>query len=127
MGATASQTEGQAIRDRVRAMVEAVAAKDSDRIARFYAEDGVFLWPGTPLTEGRAAIREAWANFMQTPGFELTFWPVRIETAQAGDMALEVGAFRLMGQEGKYIITWKKIEGEWMIVADAPSMNAGGA
>ena len=112
---------------RVRAMVEAVTAKDPDRTAQFYAEESVFLWPGTPLTEGRAAIREAWATFMQLPGFELTFWPVRIELAQAGDMALEVGAFRLMGQEGKYIITWKKDGGEWMIVADAPSMNAQGS
>ena len=127
MEATASQAEEQAIRDRVRAMVQAVAAHDPDHTAQFYAEDSVFLWPGTPLTEGRAAIREAWANFMQTPGFELTFWPVRIEMAKAGDMALEVGAFRLMEQEGKYVIAWKKVEGEWMIMADAPSLNAGGA
>lgn len=126
MGATAAQAEEQAIRDRVQAMVEAVAAKDPDRTAGFYAEDAVFLWPGTPLTKGRAAIREAWGTLMQTPGFELTFWPVRIETARAGDMALEVGAFRFMGQEGKYIIAWKKLDGTWMIMADAPSMNAAG-
>lgn len=124
MGATAAQTEEQAIRDRVRTMGEAVTAKDADRAAGFYAEDGVFLWPGAPLTEGRAAIREAWDAFMQMPGFDLTFWPVRVAMAQAADMALEVGAFRLMGQDGKYIITWRKIDGEWLIAADAPSMNA---
>ncbi len=123
MGATAAQAEEQAIRDRVRTMVEAVTAKDPDRTARFYAEDGLFLWPGAPLAEGRPAIREAWGTFMQMPGFDLTFWPVRITMAQSGDMALELGAFRLMGQEGKYIITWKKIDGEWLIMADAPSMN----
>jgi uncharacterized protein (TIGR02246 family) len=127
MGTTASQAEEQAIRERVRAMVEAVGAKNPDHTAQFYAEDGVLLWPGTPLTEGRPAIREAWANFMQMPGFELTFWPVRIELAEAGDMAVEVGAFRLMGQEGKSIVTWKKVGGEWQIMAAAPNMNAQGS
>ena len=41
-------------------------------------------------------------------------------------MALEVGAFRLMGQDGKYVVTWKKTAGEWLIAADAPSVNTAG-
>jgi len=124
MGATTTQKDEQIIRNRARAMAEAVAAKDPDRTAAFYAEDAVFLWPGTPLADGRQAIRAAWDGFMNLPGFDLDFWPVRVAVAEAGDMALEVGAFRLMGQDGKYIVTWKKNGDEWMIAADAPSVNA---
>ena len=126
MESTQTQSDEQIIRSRARDMAQAVAARDADRTAAFYTEDGVFLWPGTPLTEGRSAIRGAWDAFMQMPGFDLDFWPVRVTVAQAGDMALEVGAFRLMGQEGKYIVTWKKTAGEWLIAADAPSVNAVG-
>ena len=124
MGATTTQKDEQTIRDRARAMAEAVAAKDPERTADFYTEDGVFLWPGTPLAEGRTAIRAAWDGFMKIPGFDLDFWPVRVAVAEGGDMALEVGAFRLMGQEGKYIVTWTKSGDEWMIAADAPSVNS---
>ena len=124
MAATSPQRDQQTIRDRARAMAEAVAAKDPDRTADFYAEDSVFLWPGTPMAEGRAAIRGAYDAFMKLPGFDLDFWPVRVTVADAGDMALEVGAFRLMGQEGKYIVAWKKSGDQWLIAADAPSVNA---
>jgi ketosteroid isomerase-like protein len=52
MGATTTQRDEQIIRSRAREMAEAVAARDPDRTVGFYAEDSVFLWPGTCSPKG---------------------------------------------------------------------------
>jgi ketosteroid isomerase-like protein len=67
--------------------------------------------------------------------------PTRFEISQAGDLAYELGTYRLrmdppegrVDDTGKYFSVWKKTGDNWELVVDAPSTNlpaagtAGGA
>src|SRR3954469_10577268 len=85
----------RAIRERVDHWLQLVKAKDAPGIAEMYAEDGAVMPPNGPIGKGRAAIEQAWASMMRTPGFDLTFTPEQIIVSASGDMALDRGTYRL--------------------------------
>lgn len=113
------------------AWAKAVASKDADQTASFYAEDGVLLAPGAPMTSGKDAIRKAWAGLMGTPGFALSFAPAKIEISKSGNSAYEIGDYQLTmkGKDGKphtvkakYAVVWgKQADGTWKAMVDAPT------
>lgn len=121
--------------ERIRALdqqwVDAVAAGDTTTIGNLYAEDGYFMAPNMPQAQGRVAIREAWAALFALPNAQLTFGPTEVEVAQAGDMAYDIGTYDLafdgpegrVEDDGKYVVVWRKIEGEWKAVADIFNSN----
>jgi uncharacterized protein (TIGR02246 family) len=123
------QAEEQAIREQDRKYMEAAAGKDADALTSLFAEDAAFLYPGMPLVRGRSGLRDTFMSFMQTPGFSLTFEPTRIEVSPGGEMAYELGTYRLgldrpegrVDDRGKYATVWKKVGGQWKIAVDAPS------
>lgn len=123
------RAEEQAIREQARKYLQGATNKDPGAVASLFAQDGVFLYPGMPLVRGQSALREAFSTFMRTPGFALTFEPTRLEVAQAGDLAYELGTYRLamdapggrVDDIGKYVTVWKKAGDHWEIVVDAPS------
>jgi len=116
----------QAIRAQVDRWLQLVKAKDAAGIAALYADDGAVMPPNAPAGKGRAAIQQAWASMMQTPGFDLTFVPEQITLSSSGDMALDRGTYRLavapggnpQTDTGKYVVVWRKIGGEWKAAAD---------
>lgn len=113
--------------------VKAAQAKDPDKWASFYAEDGAILPAGAPMAKGKAAVREVAAQLMALPGFALTFAPTLIEVARSGDLAYDVGTYELttnnakgepVVEKGKYVVVWKKqADGGWKVAADI--FNAG--
>jgi len=116
----------QAIRGQVDRWLQLVKAKDAAGIAALYAEDGAVMPPNAAIGKGRAAIQQAWASMMQTPGFDLTFDPEQIIVSASGDMALDRGTYRLavapngtaQTDTGKYVVVWRKIGSEWKAAAD---------
>jgi ketosteroid isomerase-like protein len=69
---------------------------------------------------------------MKIPGYSLTFSPTKICVAESADMAWEVGTFELKlndaggvskSKPGKYVVTWKKVAGEWKVAADIFNTN----
>ena len=116
----------QAIRGQVDRWLQLVKAKDAAAIALLYAEDGAVMPPNAPIGKGRAAIQQAWASMMGTPGFDLTFVPEQILVASSGDMALDRGTYSLkiapngnaQADTGKYVVVWRKIGREWKAAAD---------
>ena len=126
--AAAVDTAGdeQAIRAHVDHWLQLVKAKDASGIAKLYAEDGAVMPPNAPIGKGRAAIQQAWASMMRTPGFDLTFNPEQIAISSSGDMALDRGTYSLtvapagttQTDTGKYVVVWRKIGGDWKAVAD---------
>lgn len=109
----------------------AVAAKDADKSASFYAETGAFLAPGAHIASGKDAIRKTWTGLMATPGFALTFTPETIQVSQSGDLAYELGMYSLTSnnKRGKpqtvkanYVVVWgKQADGSWKALVDAPT------
>jgi ketosteroid isomerase-like protein len=64
---------------------------------------------------------------MARPGFALHFAPTRVEVAGSKDLAFDVGTFALnldndkaasITIPGKYVVVWKKQDGQWQVEAD---------
>lgn len=124
--AAGARTEIEAISDRFE---QAFLAEDAATLASFYAEDAIALPPGAPRAEGRAAIQSLFASwFEEVPapaGFTLTTDDLQV--AASGDTAYEVGTYTSRGtspageaydETGKYLVVWKNVDGQWMIVRD---------
>ena len=81
------------------------------------------------LIAGAAAaliLTAAWQDFFAKSGFELKIEPAKITVAQAGDLAYELGVYELafdgeqgpVRDRGKYVVVWKKVDGDWKAAAD---------
>ena len=105
----------------------AVEAKDLDKTTSFYAEDASAYPFNAPVAAGKDSIRQLWSHLFESPGFHLQFAPTKVEVAKAGDMAYDAGTFELKMNgsdgspkttQGKYVVVWKKQNGQWKAVAD---------
>lgn len=125
-GATASAADEAAIRQQISRWGDLIKAKDAAAIAQLYTEDGAFMPANAPIAKGRGAIEQNWAGLLATPGFELAIAPEQITVSASGDMALDRGAYQLtvapagtkQVEKGKYVVVWRKIDGEWKAAAD---------
>lgn len=103
-----------------------MAAKDAKASAEFYAPDGVMMPPGSAIVEGREALTAAWQGLFAMPGFQLTIDTTKVTVAKAGDLAYELGTYELafdgeqgpVRDKGKYVVVWKKVDGNWKAAAD---------
>ncbi len=109
----------------------AVDARSSEQIASFYADDGVFLVPNAPAANGRAQVRGVWSQLLSAPNLSLAWAPSTVEVAQAGDLAFEIGTYRLgmdgpagrLEDDGKYVVVWRRRSGDWEVAADIFNTN----
>ena len=113
------QAEEQKIRGLEQRWREALAAKDSAAVGGFYAQGGFYLPQGSNGYEGPDSIRSRWAWEFRGRKFDLEREPRKVEVADAGDMAYEVGTYKVIwdkpqrGQAaGNYVTVWKKENGE---------------
>ena len=121
------QAEEQKIRGLEKRWRDALSAKDSAAVGRFYAEGGYYLPQGSNGYEGPDKIRSRWTGEFTGGKFDLERDPKKIEVADAGDMAYEVGSYKVSwdkpqehrkGQgSGNYVTVWKKENGEWKTAA----------
>jgi ketosteroid isomerase-like protein len=121
------QAEEQKIRGLERRWREAIAAKDSTAIGGFYAREGFYLPQNSTGYQGVDQIRGRWTSEISGGKFELEREPKKIEVADAGDMAYEVGTYKVSwdkpkGQQkgqgsGNYVTVWKKENGDWKTAA----------
>jgi uncharacterized protein (TIGR02246 family) len=125
------QADERAIRDVTRQWVDAIAARNVDRIVGLYGPDAVFLAPNSPQAMGADAIRTAWSTLLQLPNLSLTFTPTMIRVSPDGTMAYDVGTYSLafdgpqgrVQDEGKYLVVWQKVNGQWRAAADMFNTN----
>lgn len=116
----------QAIRDANARWLELIRNKDADGIRQLYAEDGVVLPQNGKAAVGRDAIGRWWASQMTAPAYALTFGTDQLLFSTARDMALDRGWYRFSAQgpdgaindSGKYVVVWRKIDGDWKVAAD---------
>ena len=118
------------VRVRSEAAVAAEEAFDWETAATFFAPD-VIVQPGNaPQYQGREAQLEAYRTF--PPMIEFEGITTAIVPASSGDMAYEYGVNRFVfdtpdgpvPDSGKYLVVWRKLEGEWYISAISFSGDA---
>lgn len=88
---------------------------------------------GAPAIVGAANIREAMGPMMNAPGFKVTWKASRADVSASGDLGYTAGAYALTAtnaagiaatETGKYLTTWKKIDGAWKVIEDAGNSDA---
>ncbi|HEV2720641.1 MAG TPA: DUF4440 domain-containing protein [Thermoanaerobaculia bacterium] len=96
-----------------------------DRMMSIYADNAVLMPPNAPPFRGRDAIRQYWGGFLGAGKIDATI--AADDVVQSCDMATEVGHYALtitpkgaapIKDSGKYVITWKRIGGQWRAVYD---------
>jgi ketosteroid isomerase-like protein len=127
MGCTAAgQTPPSGAEDSLRAAAtaweQAFVERDGERVASFFADDIVAMYPQPYPRVGIEANREAWIRVFQSPA---TRHPIRIDEVHAsgaGDLGYSFGMWWLMDAEsdrdlgGRFLAVWKLIGEEWKIV-----------
>ncbi len=113
----------------------AEAAQDVDAAIAFWAEDAIVQPAGAPQIRGLEAIAGLYRQLFESGQLkEFSGTTSHLTVSQGGDLAYEYGINRMVlaGPEGdlldvgKYLLVWKKVDGEWFIVAlsftsDAPA------
>jgi len=119
----------QALKDLEAQWNKEIAAKDVEKSASHYTEDGTVMGPGMPASMGKAAIRQMFAGMVSDPAFSLKFHPTRVEVSKSGDLAYTQGAYTMtmtdpstkhvMTDHGSYVTVYKKTaDGSWKAVSD---------
>jgi ketosteroid isomerase-like protein len=128
------QAEERAIRNKERQWRQALTQKDSAAIGQFYAADGYYLPQESDGYKGPGEVSGRWLGERARGLTELEREPKRIEVADAGDMAYEVGTYKVRGYSkergqveaaGNYVTVWKKVGGDWKTAAYIWNRGAG--
>ena len=127
-----AKSDEQAIRETNTRWLDLIEKKDAAAIAALYAENGAFMAPNVPIASGRAAIQAAWQGMLALPGVALTFEPDEIVVSSSGDMAYDRGTYNFAAtlekgpvtEEGKYVVVWRKVDGQWQVAADIFNSDA---
>lgn len=102
---------------------EAVNAADADAVAGFYTEDAKIGPPGEGIISGREAIAEYWDSILGKEIAAARHVPGDYEMPSE-DMIVEMSGYELLDADGnvmgggRAILTWRKVDGEWMITRD---------
>ena len=111
-----------------RVFEEAARTRDTDRIAALYTADAIVMPPDAPFVKGRENIKQFWGSAIQQMGVK----DVRLNTLDlevASDTAYEVGEAVLTLQSGgvtaKYVVVWKKVDGQWRLHRDIWNTKGG--
>jgi ketosteroid isomerase-like protein len=102
-----------------------------DALDQVYTADARILPPGAPLISGRAAIKDFWANLIQSVNAKSAVL-TSIDVLPAGDGLVEIGSAKLAiepdGQsaelEVKYVVYWRQEDGRWKWHVDIWNTNS---
>ena len=120
----------QAVKDVETAWIKDMNAKDADKFASYFAEDGCALYPGAGILCGKAAIKAAFVPYFADPNFSLTLESTRAMASKGGDMVYSQGTYtatmtdpknkkKTITDKGKYLTVYtKQADGSWKAIAD---------
>ncbi len=106
---------------------QAVADGDAAAAAACYTEDGKFMAPNAEPFAGRAAIQGFFQGALDGGVKALMLETLALEVL--GDTAWEEGLYELHGEgdqvidAGKFIVIWKRVNGQWFLHRDMISSN----
>ena len=102
--------------------MEAFNKGDAAGLAALYTAEGQLLPGNSDFVTGTQAIQEFWQGAMN-----MGIKSAKLETIEVegmGKTAYEVGKYQLFAEgdqmldQGKYIVIWKQVEGEWKLHRD---------
>jgi uncharacterized protein (TIGR02246 family) len=108
-------------------LMTALAAGNGTAIAALYTEDGQLMPPNSPAIQGRPGISAFWQGAIGA-GIKSAVLKTT-EAVSHGDTAYEVGEYQMLAagglqvDAGKYIVVWKRIEGQWKLHRDIWNTN----
>jgi ketosteroid isomerase-like protein len=111
---------------------EVFGRRNFDALDNIYTANARILPPGAPMIAGRAAIKEFWANMIQSVNAKSAVLE-SVDVMPAGDGAVEIGRAVLTveaeGQaasqmEVKYVVYWKPEDGRWKWHVDIWNPNS---
>ncbi len=116
-----SKAARAAIESGNRAFIEAFFRGDAQAVASIYTEDARVIAPDSKIATGRAAIAVFWQAVMDTGVKTLTLDTGEVEST--GGLAYEDGLVRIVAANdqisvGRYVVVWKRKNGEWKIHRD---------
>jgi uncharacterized protein (TIGR02246 family) len=104
----------------------AMAAKNVEQTASFYADNASILSPGEPIVTGKSAITASWAGLLTQPGSSITFAPTTVDVS--GDRAYEIGNYEITAidkagkpqtTKAKYVVMrGRQADGTWKVLVD---------
>src|SRR6185436_13694000 len=105
--------------------------KDLDKFMSYVAADGNGYPQGVPMLAGADAFRKFIGELMAAPGYALSWTATKAVVATSGDIGYTTGAYDLAMagtmEKGKYVTTWKKVNGAWKVADDIFNADAGPA
>ena len=110
--------------------MQAANSQNAAGVAQLYTEDATLLPPGADMVKGREGIQKFWGAVFQSGATNLMLTTVNVE--DYGQAAQEIGRFSFdahdkQGQvskvEGKYVVVWEKVGGDWRLDTDIWNMN----
>lgn len=113
-----------ALKDQIEQWEKRFNAGDAAGVAALYTEDAQILPPGSDIVEGRTAIQEFWQMAIDGSAGEDSL--ETLELHELGDVAVEIGTYSEEGGDnGKYMVVWKKTDDGWLIHRDLWNSSAG--
>jgi ketosteroid isomerase-like protein len=109
--------------------------KDLDKFMSYVGADANGYPQGAPILAGADAFRKFFSEMMAAPGYALSWTATKAVVATSGDIGYTTGTYELAVagtmEKGKYVTTWKKVDGAWKVADDifnadaAPASAAG--
>lgn len=123
--------ETNAVRARSKAVTAAESAMNIPEIMKYWANNAIAQPAGMPQIQGTEAIIKLYHQIYDDTTMKLKEFTSsssnssNIIVAQSGDIAYDYGTNRFVYASsngdlldtGKYLLVWKKIHGEWYVVA----------
>ena len=103
---------------------------DAAAVTALYTEQATVLPPGADMAIGREAIQKVWQGAIQS-GLKVTSLTTTA-LEQHGPIAREIGRIKadmpgpdtqILHLEGKYVVYWKEVKGQWKLDTDIWNMN----
>jgi ketosteroid isomerase-like protein len=99
---------------------------NAEGLAALYTADGQIMPPNMPIAKGPAKLKALFKGFWKEGATKIKLDTVEVEGD--GDLAYEVGKYTLSGKagridQGKYIVVWKKVRGQWKLHRDIFNSN----
>lgn len=127
--APAAQTSParEAIEAANRKFLAAAAKSDVAAMAAVYTSDAAAYPANSEIVSGRDAIQNMWKAALDSGITNIELGTAEVESS--GDLAYETGTYVMklkdgsVADRGKYVVVWKRVNGQWLIHRDIWTTN----